>query len=96
MTHPEVNKVVFSQLLLATVEGTAYHLVHRHGNDANGHGAWLSLKEWYDGDAVKYETVEQLCHRLENLRLHPGGDASDYINQFLKLKKELERIPEEE
>ena len=95
VTHPALNKVVYSQLLLATVEGTAYHLVHKHEDDSNGHGAWESLKEWYDGDAVKYETVEQLRHRLETLRLHPGGDASDYINKFLKLRKELERIPEE-
>ena len=62
VTHPDINKVVFSQLLLATVEGTAYHLVHCHEDDGNGHGAWQSLKDWYDGDAVKYETVEQLCH----------------------------------
>ena len=60
ITHWDQNRVVFSQLLLATVEGTAYHLVHKHKEDANGHTAWQFLKKWYDGDAMKYETVEQL------------------------------------
>ena len=95
ITHPDLNKIVFSQLLLVTVKGTAYHLVHRHEDKGNGHGAWESLKEWYDGNAVKYKMVEELCHHFENLHLHPGGEASDYIFKFLKLKKELEQIPEE-
>ena len=58
--HPALNKVVFAQLLLATVEGTAYHLVHKHKDDINRNAAWELLKEWYDGNVLKYETVEQL------------------------------------
>eukprot|EP00957_Ditylum_brightwellii_P080822 6148165-Ditylum_brightwellii.AAC.1 len=39
------NRVVFSQLSVAMLGGTAYHLVKQHDKDKDGHAAWNSLIE---------------------------------------------------
>ena len=48
-----MNCVVYSQLSVATVGGTAYHLIKKHEDDENGYVAWNALCEWYDGNSVK-------------------------------------------
>jgi hypothetical protein len=75
-----LSKVVYSQLAAATVEGVAYHLVSKHEDTKNGHGAWKSLLDWYDGDMIQNETAENLRNKLDNLRLHTRVSASQYIN----------------
>jgi hypothetical protein len=94
-THLRMNKIVFSQLAVATVDGTAHHLIKEHEENKDGHAAWMALAQWFDGDAMKNETSESLRTKLESLTLHSGTTASQYVNKFLMWFRELERIPGE-
>ena len=51
------NKIVYSQLVVATVDGTAYHLVKKHDRNKDGHKAWKYLCQWYDGEEVRTEAA---------------------------------------
>jgi hypothetical protein len=92
VANERLNKVVYSQLAAATVEGVAYHLVSKHEDNKNGYAAWKSLVDWYDGDMIQNETAENLRNKLENLRLHSGVSASEYINKFLAWFRDLDKI----
>ena len=93
--HPRYNKVVFSQLSAATVDGTAYHLIQEFETTRDGHLAWKNLCEWYDGEDMRLETAEGIRIKLDNLTLHSGISASDYINKFLAWYRDLAKIPGE-
>ena len=60
MTHSKMNKIVFSQLAVATVDGTAFHIVLQFNDEKDGYKAWKALIEWYEGDVVKNEMAEEL------------------------------------
>jgi hypothetical protein len=93
--HPRLNKVVYSQLSAATVDGTAYHLVQEFEATKNGHAAWVNICNWYDGDMIQNETAENIRVKLENLTLHTGSTGSEYVNKFLAWYRDLEKIPGE-
>jgi hypothetical protein len=90
--NERLNKVVYSQLPAATVEGVAYHLMSKHEDMKNGYAAWKSLVDWYDGNMIQNETAENLRNKLENLRLRTGVSASEYINKFLAWFRDLDKI----
>ena len=50
--HQQKNKIVFSQLSAATVDGNAHHLVKQHEEENDGWAAWQSLCKWYDSEVV--------------------------------------------
>ena len=87
-----MNKIVYSQLSVATADGTAHHLIKKFDDVKDGHKAWKALCEWYDGDAVKSENAEGIRVHLDNLKLHSGNTASEYINKFLTLSDELSKL----
>lgn len=90
--NPKMNRIVYSQLAVATVEGTAYHLVKQYEDMKDGYAAWQSLLGWYDGDVIKHETAEVIRAKLESLKLTIGSSAESYINQFLNSMHELDKI----
>ena len=90
------NKIVYSQLVVATVDGTAYHLVKKHDRNKDGHKIWKDLCQWYDGEEVRTEAAESSRSKLESLVLMEGSNASDYVNKFLNYYRYLEKIPGEE
>ena len=61
----QMNQVVYSQIAVTTVVGTAHHLIKQHEDDKNGYGSWNDLCEWYDGYAVKNKTADNLRFKLE-------------------------------
>jgi hypothetical protein len=93
--NPKMNAIVYSQLAVATVDGNAHHLVKQFEDTRDGHLAWQSLIEWFDGDIIKNETAEALRDKLETLSLHTGVTASDYVNKYMMRYQELEKIPGE-
>lgn len=95
-TNPRMNRIVFSQLSVATANGDAFHLVLKHNGTKDGNGAWQELLEWYDGDAVKSETADTLRSKLHNLKLRDPIGASQYINAFNQHIHHLDRIQGEE
>ena len=62
--HERLNKVVYSQLSVATVDGNAHHLVKEHEKTKDIFACWLSLCTWYDGDTVKNETSEDIRAKI--------------------------------
>ena len=93
--HPRMNKIVFSQLSAATVDGNAHHLVKQHEDDDDGWAAWHSLCDWYDGEVIQSETADELRSKLEALKLGTGTSARQYINKFLTWHADMAKIPGE-
>jgi hypothetical protein len=87
-----LNKVVYSQLASATVDGVAYHLVQQFEANKDGHAAWANLCEWFDGETVQSESATNLRSKLENLQLNTGMTGSEYVNKFLAWHRDLEKI----
>eukprot|EP00957_Ditylum_brightwellii_P114740 8749425-Ditylum_brightwellii.AAC.1 len=71
-----MSRIVYSQLLVATSEGTAYHLVKQFEKEKEGNKSWNALLEWYNGDVMKSEAAEALRSWLEGYRLRNTGNAS--------------------
>lgn len=91
----DMNRIVYSQLSVATSGGTAYHLVKQFESEKDGHAAWSALCEWYDGDTMKAETADTIRNKLGSYHMHNGDSASYYINNFLTSYQELNEIPGE-
>jgi hypothetical protein len=53
MDHPKMNAIVYSQLAVATVDGTAHHSIKQFEETKDGAAAWAVLVDWYDGDLIK-------------------------------------------
>jgi hypothetical protein len=87
-----MNRVVYSQLAAATIDGISHHLIKQYEGDKDGHAAWMALLTWYNGNTIQNEIAESLRNKLEGLKLHPGTSASQYNNQFLTWYHNLERI----
>ena len=90
-----MNKIVYSQLSAATVDGNAHHLIKAHDTTKDGHAAWCNLCEWYDGDVVQSETADELRSKLDTHKLHPGVTATSYLNNFLTWNSDIAKIPGE-
>ena len=72
------------------------HIVKHHRATMDGRAAWHSLKDWYEGRATSSD-VSKTCHtKLLGLELNPKGDANTYINEFIRLKEQLEDMGEGE
>ena len=91
-SQTRLNKVVYSQLASATVDGVAYHLVQQFESTKDGYAAWANLCEWFDGETVQSETATNIRSKLENLQLHTGVTGSEYVNKFLAWHRDLEKI----
>jgi hypothetical protein len=89
VANPWLNKVVYSQLSVATVDSNSHHLVKKHEKTKDGYACWQSLVTWYDGDTIKNETSEDIRAKIDNLNLHSGTTASNYVNKFLTYCREL-------
>ena len=93
--NPRANKIGYAQLSVATVSGTAHHLVKQFETSKNGNMAWEALVEWFDGDAIRNETANALRDKLSHLKLNVSTSAASYINNFLTWYRDLCKIPGE-
>jgi hypothetical protein len=94
-TNTQMNRVVYAQLYVATVDGTAHHLIKQHDVNKDGNATWKLLCEWFDGDWIRNETAETIRSRIEALKLQAGTTASDYVNKYLMYYYDLAKIPGE-
>ena len=51
--NQQMNRIVYSQLSVANVGGTAHRLVKTFKDMKNGNSYWRLMCEWYDGDVIK-------------------------------------------
>ena len=70
-------------LARATVSGRAHWLVMEQMKEMNGHQAWKSLNEWYEGTSIQSEIATSLRNKIHGASLIPGVSATQYINQFM-------------
>ena len=83
---------MYAQLSVATSDGTSHHLLKQFDEERNGHEAWKVLCEWYDGDLIKNKNAEIVRVKLNGLKLYPDISTRDYINNFMNLSNELNKI----
>eukprot|EP00536_Pseudo-nitzschia_multiseries_P019030 jgi/Psemu1/58570/gm1.58570_g len=91
--HP-LNSALWGTLLNACSGGSASSKITRHKDASDGHAAWKELLEWYDSESQQeayYAATMKL--KLEGVRLHPGGNISDYINNFESIYQKGSKIP---
>eukprot|EP00957_Ditylum_brightwellii_P180051 13715872-Ditylum_brightwellii.AAC.1 len=88
-----MNCIMYLQLSIATSGGTAYHIVKQFKNDKDGHATWHALCKWYDGGKLKAETVNTIREKLSSYKMSNRDSALHYINNFLTLYRELNKIP---
>ena len=86
------NKTVYTLLNTSTIDGTASHLITKHGESMDGHAAWKSLEEWYDDINRQASNAETLRDSLQETRLYSGNRCDVYINAFFKNYHELNNI----
>lgn len=82
------NTFVYNILTIATVDGLAYHNVNQHKTTRDGHMAWKSLLEWYEG-RTGIDAEYRLRDRYDSLELVPGVQPSVFINDFLNAHYDL-------
>ena len=80
----------------ATNEGAASHIVKRHKATMDGRAAWQSLVDWFEGVAVAGDIAKTCRTKLQALELNPKGNANTYINEFIRLRDQLEDTGEGE
>ena len=89
------NETVFHMLQVATVDGSASHLVDQYSDINDGHKAFQALLNWYEGDKLTSDTAEDVRSKLEKISLSTRYPASDYINDFQQYNKLLVQLGEE-
>eukprot|EP00536_Pseudo-nitzschia_multiseries_P017727 jgi/Psemu1/52278/gm1.52278_g len=90
--HP-MNSALWGTLLNACSGGSASSKVTRHEDASDGHAAWKELLEWYDSESQQEAYAATMKLKLEGVRLHPGGNISDYINNFESIYQKGSKIP---
>ena len=73
--NPTDDRVVYSQLAVATINGNAYFLVKKCEDSKSGYMDWQALTSWYDGEEVKAVTVHEKIYALENLKVIFGWNG---------------------
>jgi hypothetical protein len=92
----EGNRRLYYLFEGATNEGSASHIVKHHRATMDGRAAWQSLKDWYEGRTTSGDIAKTCRTKLLALELNPKGDANAYINEFIRLKEQLEDMGEGE
>ena len=67
--HPKKNRMLFSLLASATINGTANHIVQDFEATSDGAGAWDALCTWFDRDVLLMETAKNIQDKLRHLKL---------------------------
>ena len=96
MKDTEGNRRLYYLLEGATNNGAASHIVKQHKVLKDGRAAWLALKDWYEGKIMVGDIAKTCRIKLQALELLPRGDANTYINEFIRLKDQLEEAGEGE
>ena len=81
--NTQMNRVVYSQLAVATVGGTAHHIIKKYEDDKNGYGACNAFCELYDWGAVKNKAAYSLRSKLGSYHIILASNAAHYVNNLL-------------
>ena len=83
------NQRIYFMLKLATNGGTASAFVNGHKATKDGHGAWTTLVEWYEGPLMSIEQAKVQRDRIRQLRLKPKDSPHKHIHDFIFHRDQL-------
>ena len=83
------NQRIYFMLKLATNGGTASAFVNGHKTMKDGHGAWTTLMEWYEGPLMSIEQAKVQRDRIRQLRLKPKDSPHKHIHDFIFHRDQL-------
>jgi hypothetical protein len=87
--HTTDNEIVYTLLAMATIDGTARHMVTKYDEVKDGYAAWHDLTDLYDGSSRMLSTAKRLRATLVSTYLFPGGNSDRYIDVFLETYRDL-------
>ena len=76
-------------LKLATNGGTPSAFVNGHKATKDGHDAWTTLMEWYEGRLMSVEQAKVQRDRIRQLRLKPKDSPHKHIHDFIFHRDQL-------
>ena len=74
--NPRMDWALFSQLAVATVDGTTYYMMNLYEEQTDGHKAWNALFDWFDRSQIWNKILESLQQKLDTLMLYNGTTIS--------------------
>jgi hypothetical protein len=83
------NQRIYFMLKLATNGGTASAFVNGHKASKDGHAAWTTLMEWYEGPLMSIEQAKVQRDKIRQLRLKPKDSPHKHIHDFIFHRDQL-------
>ena len=83
------NQRIYFMLKLATNGGTASAFVNGHKATKDGHAAWTTLMEWYEGPLMSIEQAKVQRDKIRQLRLRPKDSPHKHIHDFIFHRDQL-------
>ena len=83
------NQRIYFMLKLATNGGTASAFVNGHKATQDGHGAWTTLMEWYEGPLMSVKQAKVQRDRIRQLKLRLKDSPHKHIHDFIFHRDQL-------
>jgi len=83
------NQRIYFMLKLATNGGTASAFVNSHKATKDGHAAWTTLMQWYEGPLMSIEQAKVQRDKIRQLRLKPKDSPHKHIHDFIFHRDQL-------
>ena len=90
--YEQKNALLHSALTMATAEGTAILKVEKFRPMADGRGAWMALRDWYEGQGSNESIAKRAMKLLHTSRFTSTtqNGADGYIQTFEQALQDLE------
>jgi hypothetical protein len=69
LAYPCRNAVIYAQLSVALLEGTAHHVIFPYNKTKNGYRAWQALHQWFDGEDLVYKQSVKYKEKISTMKL---------------------------
>ena len=90
--YAQKNALLHAALTMATAKGTAILRVEKFRLESDGRGAWMSLRDWYEGQGSNESIAKRamkILHTTKFTSQTPNG-ADGYIYTFEQALQDLE------
>jgi hypothetical protein len=86
------NSLLHSALVMATAQGTAILKVEKFRPTADGRGAWMALRDWYEGQGSNEAVAKRAMKMLHSSKLTSAttNGADGFIQIFEQALQDLE------
>ena len=93
----EKAKFIFAALTVCLAKGTAIFKVQQYSDDSDGHSAWKSLCDWYEGQGSSDSVAMRAVNTLSGIRLthDTKNGVEGYISKFEEALQDLKETGHE-